>query len=203
MKAGVLFSGGKDSALAAVLLSRDYDVEMNTFVFSPGQETGAAEIAARILGFPWKKRVFEEGFLERIADMVVACGYPNEAICEVHRHAVASLCREYPIVADGTRMDDRVPRLSRDEVRSLQDRTGCSYVRPLLGYGWREIDRLAARNFIIATGASGTIGNGDYERWIREALRDRGLDVLSFFPRDHQQSVVLDRAPEAGVNAYE
>jgi predicted subunit of tRNA(5-methylaminomethyl-2-thiouridylate) methyltransferase len=203
MKAGVLFSGGKDSALAAVLLSRDYEVELNTFVFSPGQEAGAAEKTARILGFPWKKRVFEEGFLERIADMVVACGYPNEAICEVHRHAVAVLCREYPVVADGTRMDDRVPMLSRDEVRSLQDRTGCSYVRPLLGYGWREVDRLAARNFIIATGASGTIGNGDYERWIREALRDRGLDVLSFFPRDHQQSVVLDRAPEAGVNAYE
>jgi predicted subunit of tRNA(5-methylaminomethyl-2-thiouridylate) methyltransferase len=203
MKAGVLFSGGKDSALAAVLLSRDYEVELNTFVFSPGQEAGAAEKTARILGFPWKKRVFEEGFLERIADMVIACGYPNEAICEVHRRAVAVLCREYPVVADGTRMDDRVPMLSRDEVRSLQDRTGCSYVRPLLGYGWREIDRLAARNFIIATGASGTIGNGDYERWIREALRDRGLDVLSFFPRDHQQSVVLDRAPEAGVNAYE
>jgi hypothetical protein len=203
MKAGVLFSGGKDSALAAELLSRTYEVELNTFVFSPGQEAGAAEKAARILGFPWKKRVFEEGFLERIADMVVACGYPNEAICEVHRHAVASLCREYPGVADGTRMDDRVPMLSRDEVRSLQDRTGCSYIRPLLGYGWREVDRLAARNFIIATGETGNVENGDYERWIREALRNRGLDVLSFFPRDHQQSVVLDRAPEAGVNAYE
>jgi predicted subunit of tRNA(5-methylaminomethyl-2-thiouridylate) methyltransferase len=203
MKAGVLFSGGKDSALAAMLLSRDYEVELNTFVFSPGQEPGAACNAAQVLGFPWKKRVFEEGFLERIADMVVACGYPNEAICEVHRHAIAALCREYPVVADGTRMDDRVPVLSRDEVRSLQDRTGCSYIRPLLGYGRREVDRLAAQNFTIATGETGTVGNGDYERWIREALRNRGLDVLSFFPPDHQQSVVLDRAPEAGVNAYE
>jgi predicted subunit of tRNA(5-methylaminomethyl-2-thiouridylate) methyltransferase len=199
----VLFSGGKDSALAAVLLSRDYDVELNTFVFSPGQEAVAAHNAAQILGFPWKKRVFEEGFLERIADMVVACGYPNEAICEVHRHAVTLLCREYPMVADGTRMDDRVPVLSRDEVQSLQDRTGCSYVRPLLGYGWREVDRLAARNFIIAVGETGTIGNGDYERWIREALRNRGLDILSFFPRDHQQSVVLAQVPESGVNEYE
>jgi predicted subunit of tRNA(5-methylaminomethyl-2-thiouridylate) methyltransferase len=203
MKAGVLFSGGKDSALAAVLLSRDYDVELNTFVFSPGQEAVAAHNAAQILGFPWKKRVFEEGFLERIADMVVACGYPNEAICEVHRHAVTSLCREYSVVADGTRMDDRVPVLSREEVQSLQDRTGCSYVRPLLGYGWREVDRLAARNFIIAVGETGTIGNGDYERWIREALRNRGLDILSFFPRDHQQSVVLAQVPESGVNEYE
>ncbi|NYT06652.1 MAG: alpha hydrolase [Methanomicrobiales archaeon] len=203
MKAGVLFSGGKDSALAAVLLSRDYEVELNTFVFSPGQEPVAARTAAGILGFPWKKRVFEEGFLERIADMVVACGYPNEAILEVHRHALATLSREYPVVADGTRMDDRVPVLSRDEVRSFQDRTGCSYIRPLLGYGWREVHRLAARNFVTATGETGTVENGDYERWIREALRDRGLDALSFFPRDHRQSVVLGRAPESGVNAYE
>ena len=30
MKAGVLFSGGKDSSLAAILLSRDYTVELNT-----------------------------------------------------------------------------------------------------------------------------------------------------------------------------
>ncbi len=203
MKAGVLFSGGKDSALAAVLLSRDYEVELNTFVFSPGQEPAAARKAAGILGFPWKKRVFEEGFLERIADMVVACGYPNEAILEVHRHALTTLSREYPVIADGTRMDDRVPVLSRDDVRSLQDRTGCSYIRPLLGYGWREVNRLAAQNFVTATGETGTVENGDYERWIREALRNRGLDVLSFFPRDHRQSVVLERAPDSGVNAYE
>lgn len=203
MKAGVLFSGGKDSALAAVLLSRDYEVELNTFVFSHCQEPAAARSAAGILGFAWKKRIFEEGFLERIADMVVACGYPNEAILEVHRHALAVLSREYPVVADGTRMDDRVPVLSRDEVRSLQDRTGCSYVRPLLGYGWREVNRLVAKNFVTATGETGMVENGDYERWIREALRNRGLDVLSFFPRDHRQSVVLERAPEPGVNAYE
>jgi hypothetical protein len=203
MKAGVLFSGGKDSALAAVLLSRDYEVELNTFVFSPGQEPVSARKAAGILGFPWKKRIFEEGFLERIADMVVACGYPNEAILEVHRRALAMLCQGYPVVADGTRMDDRVPVLSRDEVWSLQDRTGCSYIRPLQGYGWREVNRLAARNFVTVSGETGTVENGDYERWIREALRDRGLDVLSFFPRDHRQTVVLQRAPESVVNAYE
>jgi len=35
MEAGVLFSGGKDSALAAILLARDYGVELNTCVFDP------------------------------------------------------------------------------------------------------------------------------------------------------------------------
>lgn len=203
MKAGVLFSGGKDSALAAVLLSRDYEVELNTFVFSAGQDSASARKAADILGFPWKKRIFEQGFLERIANMVVACGYPNEAILEVHRHALTMLCREYSVVADGTRLDDQVPVLSRDEVRSLQDRIGCAYVRPLLGYGWHEVNRLAERYFVTATGETGEIESSDYERWIRETLRDRGLDILSFFPPGHRQSVVLERGPGFGVNAYE
>jgi hypothetical protein len=187
-----------------VLLSRDYEIELNTFVFSAEQDPSSARKAAGILGFPWKKRIFEQGFIESVANMVVACGYPNEAILEVHRHALAMLCREYPIVADGTRMDDRVPVLSRDEVRSLQDRTGCSYIRPLLGYGWREVNRLAERYFRTVVGETGEIENGDYERWIREALQDRGLDVLSFFPRDHRHSVVLERGPGIiRVNAYE
>jgi predicted subunit of tRNA(5-methylaminomethyl-2-thiouridylate) methyltransferase len=198
MKAGVLFSGGKDSALAAVLLSRDYDVELNTFVFNPAQDTRAVENAARILEFPWKRRVFPEGFLDVIADKVVTCGYPNEAIQEVHKQALLSLCREYPVVADGTRMDDRIPKLSRDDVQRLQDRTGCSYVRPLLGYGKHEVERLALRYFIITCGETGMVPNGDYECGIREALRNRGLDTLSFFPNDHQQSVVLARAHDVG-----
>ena len=198
MKAGVLFSGGKDSALAAVLLSRDYDIELNTFVFSSAQDTKAVENAARILGFPWKRRIFPEGFLSVIADKVVTCGYPNEAIQEVHHHALLSLCREYPVVADGTRMDDRVPKLSRDDVQRLQDRTGCSYVRPLLGYGKREVGRLALKYFIITCGETGMVPNSDYECGIREALRNRGLDIPSFFPNDHQQSVVLARAHDVG-----
>ena len=33
MKAGVLYSGGKDSSLAAVMLGTYYEVELNTFVF--------------------------------------------------------------------------------------------------------------------------------------------------------------------------
>ena len=35
MKAGVLYSGGKDSSLAAMMLGTYYEVELNTFVFDP------------------------------------------------------------------------------------------------------------------------------------------------------------------------
>jgi len=34
MRAAVLFSGGKDSSLAAILLSTWYEVELNTYLFS-------------------------------------------------------------------------------------------------------------------------------------------------------------------------
>ena len=198
MKAGVLFSGGKDSALAALLLSRDYEVELNTFVFFSGDETSGVESAAHAAGLPWKRRIFKEGFLEEVVKMIITCGYPNEAIQQVHRQAIEMLSRDYPVVADGTRMDDRVPMLSRDEAQSFQDRTGCSYLRPLLGYGKKEVDRLARRHFIIENGQTGQIGNGDYERGIRNGIAARGLDPRTFFPQVHQQSLVLFRA-ESGT----
>ncbi|MDD1707665.1 MAG: alpha hydrolase [Methanoregulaceae archaeon] len=196
MKVGVLFSGGKDSALAALLLSRDYVVELNTFVFSAGDETGAVENAARATGLPWKRRNFEEGFLEKVVEMIISRGYPNEAIQQVHRRAIEMMCHDYLVVADGTRMDDRVPMLSRDEAQSFQDRTGCSYLRPLLGYGKKEVDRLVRRHFVIKNGQTGQIANGDYERGIRGGIAARGLDPLAFFPAEHQQSLVLSRAEQ-------
>ena len=205
MKAGVLFSGGKDSALAALLLSRDYDVELNTIVFSPEDEPQAVRDAARVIGLPWVRRTCDVEFLDEVVDMVIESGYPNEAIQMVHRQALGLVCHEYPIVADGTRMDDRIPRLSRNEVQSLQDRTGCSYVRPLLGFGHREVERLADRHFTIAYGQTGEIDNGDYERAMRNRILLRDRDPAAFFPRDHQQSLVLSRRgdPEQKRNLYE
>jgi len=193
MKAGVLFSGGKDSALAALLLSRDYEVELNTFVFSSGDETGGVENAARAAGCPWKRRIFREGLMEEVIATIIACGYPNDALQQVHREAIEVLSHEYQVVADGTRMDDRIPKLSRDEVKRFQNVTGCSYLRPLLGYGKKEVERLAKRHFLMENGQTGQIQNGDYERWIRGGIAARGLDPLAFFPPDHEQSLVLSR----------
>lgn len=190
MKAGVLFSGGKDSSLAAVLLSRDYAVELNTFAFSPERSLCAVERAACAMGLPWFRRTFGEDLLDRAVGMVLACGYPNGAIQVVHREALSALAAEYRVIADGTRFDDRVPMLSRDEVQSLQDTTGCSYLRPLLGYPRREVDRLAARHLQIASGETGSIENGDYEAEIREGVRARGEDAERFFPQCHVQSLV-------------
>jgi predicted subunit of tRNA(5-methylaminomethyl-2-thiouridylate) methyltransferase len=193
MKAGVLYSGGKDSSLAAIMLGTYYEVELNVFVFDPSRRIPSVEAAAQVLGFPLKKRVFREGLLKEMADLVNACGYPNDAINTVHQIAVETLSTEYQVVGDGTRFNDRVPMLSRAEVQSLGNRTGCSYVRPLLGYVKPEVDRLADQFFEVTYGESGTISNGDYETEIREALSDRGIDPVSLFPVHHEQSLVIGR----------
>lgn len=193
MKAGVLYSGGKDSSLAAILLGTYYEVELNTFVFDPLRQIPSLEAAAGALGYPLKKRVFREGLIEEMADLVIAKGYPNDAINAVHQAAIESLATEYDVVGDGTRFDDRVPMLSREAVQSLMGRTGCSYVRPLLGVPRREVDRLADRLLLVTYGETGTIRNGDYEAEIRDAIRARGLEPSSLFPAHHEQSLVVGR----------
>ena len=194
MKAGVLFSGGKDSSLAALMLSRDYEVELNTFVFNPDRSLPAVVKAAEALGLPHRRHVFAPEVLESAVESVIACGFPNDAINMVHRAAVGVLCMEYRVVADGTRLDDRVPMLTRDEVQRLRDRCGCSYVRPLLGYGKPEITRLSERLLKVQYGETGTLENGDYEAEIREAVRARGMNPSVFFPSHHAQSLVIGRA---------
>jgi len=193
MKIGVLYSGGKDSSLAAILLGTYYEVELNTFVFDPLRLIPSLEAAAESLGYPLKKRVFADGMMNEMADMVVAKGYPNDAINAIHLAAIESLAGEYGVVGDGTRFDDRVPMLSREVVQSLMSRTGCSYVRPLLGYPRREVDRLADQLLVVKYGETGTIRNGDYESEIRDAIRARGLDPASLFPAHHEQSLVVGR----------
>ncbi|NMB79386.1 MAG: alpha hydrolase [Methanomicrobiales archaeon] len=193
MKAGVLYSGGKDSSLAAILLGTYYEVELNTFVFDPLRQVPSMEAAAGAIGFPLKKRVFREGMIEEMADMVIAKGYPNDAINAVHQAAIESLATEYDVVGDGTRFDDRVPMLQREAVQSLMSRTGCSYVRPLLGVPRREVDRLADQLLVVEYGETGTIRNGDYESEIRDAIRARGLDPAPLFPAHHEQSLVVGR----------
>jgi len=193
MKAGVLYSGGKDSSLAAIMLGTYYEVELNVFVFNPSRQVSSVDAAAQTLGFPLKKRMFKEGLLDEMVDLVKACGYPNDAIHKAHLIAVETLSSEYQVVSDGTRFNDRVPVLSRAEVQSLGNRTGCSYIRPLLGYVKPEVDRLVDRFLIVQYGETGTIDNGDYETEIREALLARGNDPAPLFPVHHDQSLVVGK----------
>ncbi|MBN1167249.1 MAG: alpha hydrolase [Methanospirillaceae archaeon] len=193
MKAGILFSGGKDSSLAAIMVSRDYEVELNTFVFDPENRMASVSEAANALGFPFKKRVFRENFLDEVIAMILRSGYVNEAINTVHREALTVLSEIYDVVGDGTRLDDRVPMLTRSQVQSFADLSGCSYIRPLLGFSKREVQRLVERYLVVLYGETGMIRNGDYEGEIRQALQERGHCIGDLFPSAHQQSLVVAR----------
>lgn len=193
MKAGVLFSGGKDSSLAAIMLAENYEVELNTFVFSAGSAIPQIERAAEVLGFPHHIRIFPAELLGEVVEMIVRCGYPSQAIQRIHREAIRVLCEWYDVIGDGTRFGDRVPLLTDDEVRSISDGCGCSYVRPLIGYPKREIQRLAARYLEVSYGETGQIRSGDYEHEIRCELDGRGIPVSSLFPLNHEQSLVTAR----------
>lgn len=193
MKAGVLFSGGKDSSLAAILLSAWYEVELITFLFSPDTCIAGVEQAAASLGFPHHLRPFRDGFLGEMTDLIIREGYPNHAIQQIHREAIRCICGEYEVVADGTRFGDRVPLLTDDEIRSLGDRSGCSYLRPLIGFPKREVERLVSRCLRVTYGETGEILNGDYEHEIREEMKRRGISPGRFFPPAHQQSLTTGR----------
>lgn len=201
MKCGVLFSGGKDSSLAALMLARYYDVELNTFVFSPRKDLEAVEKAAEQLGLVHHIRMFHDGVLKQAVDQIISDGYPNNAITMVHLEALTHLAGIYPVIADGTRFDDRVPYLHRDEVQRLTCRHGVSYIRPLLGYQKQEVLRLAGREVHITYGETGSMENGDYEGGIRDAIKQRGLDPGRFFPNRHEQSLVLGRTGTSGVQS--
>jgi predicted subunit of tRNA(5-methylaminomethyl-2-thiouridylate) methyltransferase len=194
MRAGVLFSGGKDSALAALLLAPHYEVEAVTVASDGGSGLAAVEAAGRALGLAWRVVRLPGEVLGTALDRLAADGYPNNAINLVHRWALEALAREYPVVADGTRFDDRVPMLGPDEARSLMDRCGCAYVRPLLGFPRAEVDRLAGRYLEVERGETGTIPNGDYERDLRAGIAARGLDPAPLFPASHEQTLVRGRS---------
>ncbi len=193
MKAGVLYSGGKDSSLAAMFLSRDYEVELLTFVFDENHAVPSIKAAAKELGFPWKKVAFASGFLDEVVEMIVHDGHPANAINEIHRRSLSAAAEEYEVVADGTRRDDRVPMRTPSEVQSFEMKQKVSYIRPLLGIGKTEILRIAERFFEIAYGETGTIANGDYESEIRTELIRRGVDYMPLFPKNHEQSLVIKR----------
>ncbi|HJJ55991.1 MAG TPA: alpha hydrolase [Methanocorpusculum sp.] len=191
MKAAVLYSGGKDSSLAAIILSKYYDVELVTFVFNPDNPVESIENAAKLMGLPWKKQKFDPMLIDTVIEMILKDKHPANAINEIHKHALNILAQEYEIIADGTRRDDRVPMRTIAEIQSLEMKFGVSYIRPLLGMGRKEIIRICERYFEIVYGESGSIPNGDFETEIRAEMKKRGIDYSKFFPKDHEQSLII------------
>lgn len=196
-RAAVLFSGGKDSALAALLLEPHFDVTLVTCGFGLTDLCADAAESAAALSLPHERRRLPDSVLESAVDRMLDDGYPNEAVQSVHEAAVELLAVEaddegWDVVADGTRRDDRTPTVSRPFAQSVADRFGVSHVAPLAGYGRRAVDDLVATRLEIEVRPSEELPKGDYETGLRAALRERagGDAVADIFP-PHEQSRVV------------
>ncbi len=190
MNVGVLFSGGKDSSLAALLLSPFFHVELVSVSF--GITPNDAPSIARMLGYSHTGVKLEEEYAMQAIETMVNDGYPNNGINFIHRVAIERVATLYEIVADGTRRDDRAPLLGRGDVRSLEDRLGIDYIRPLLGYGRSIIDALVEGHFEVVYGEGVSF---DYEGELREIMATvYGPETVSnIFPAQHLQSKVTAR----------
>lgn len=201
-RAAVLFSGGKDSALAALLLEPHYDVTLVTCGFGLTSLVEDAAGSAAALSLPHENRRLPDPVLESAVDRMLDDGYPNEAVQSVHEAAVELLAAEagdpegaaWDVVADGTRRDDRTPTVSRPFAQSVEDRHGVSHVAPLAGFGRRAVDRLVETRLAVESGPSEDLPKGDYETALRAALRERaGADAVDEVFPAHVQSRVVGR----------
>jgi len=141
MRAGLLYSAGKDSTLAALLLDDFYDVTLVTASFGVVDPDPAREAAAA-LGFPHETVELDQDVAHDAVERMHDDGYPRNGIQRVHEHAVERVAAgdAWDAVADGSRRDDRVPTIDRPLAQSVEDRFGVDYLAPLAGIGRGAID---------------------------------------------------------------
>ena len=149
MKASILFSGGKDSCLVALMLSKFFDVELITCSFGILPNWERAEEAAKKLEFPFKVLKLDSKILENAAEQTVEDGFPNNGIKYIHQIALEKTAEDFKIIADGVRRDDRVPVLSFSEIQRFEDKFNIHYVQPLAGFSKKIIDILVEKHFKI------------------------------------------------------
>lgn len=192
MDLGLLYSGGKDSSLAALLLSAFYDVTLVTARFGITDDWRHAERTAEGTAFDFRPLELDRAVAEAAVERMLEDGYPRNGIQQVHVHALERLAgEEFDAVADGTRRDDRVPSISRAQAQSLEDRHGVDYVAPLSGFGRGAVDRLVEENLTVEVGPSESIERADYEAELRALLAERaGAEAVADVFPDHEQTSV-------------
>ncbi|WMW23186.1 alpha hydrolase [Methanolobus mangrovi] len=202
MQVSVLFSGGKDSSLSAILLEPFFEVELVTCGFSLLPIGEVASETAEALGFPHRQIKPDISILEKAYDMIMQDGFPKNAINFIHKSVIEYLAADNNItfIADGIRRDDRVPVMGQPEIRSIEDRFGVHYICPLKGFGRAAVNELVKEHLVIDEGLSENVLKADYETELRELISQRHGPgkIKEIFPT-HVQSHVIERR-KAGPN---
>ena len=192
MKACVLYSGGKDSSLMAFILDKlGYDVELVTVNYGIYPSWKPAAESASNLDFKHRVMKADSDTLRSAVDSILNDGFPNNGINQLHKYALELVANHYSVVADGTRRDDRIPKLNLNEVRSFEDRNDVEYIN-LGGFGHKTMNHLSKALFEVKKELTNMDNNSDYEIEIRYLISEiEGKNTaLKIFP-EHLQSRVI------------
>ena len=190
MKAGVLYSGGKDSSFVAVMLKRlGLDVELCTANFGVYDSYIPAGKSAEALGFKHNVLKMDLDILDKTCEMIMDDGFPNDGIKFIHAQTVERIADDYDIIADGTRRDDRTPKLNVNQIRSLEDRKDVQYIN-LDSFGHKSVKMITSNLFEISHEKSNKDNSSDFEVEIRTLIDEKGGHSLDIFPEHYQTRVI-------------
>ena len=196
MKAYVLYSGGKDSSLMAIFLKRmGFDVELLTANFGVYESYIPASKSAESLGMLHNILKLDKNILSKAIDIILEDGFPNNGISYLHKAVVEKLAdlankNQVSTIADGTRRDDKTPKLDKNEIRSLEDRKNVQYMN-LDSFGYKTIETLVSSLFEITKEKSNRYNSSDYEVEIRYLIDDeRTGNSEDLFPEHYQTRVI-------------
>ncbi len=190
MKAGVLYSGGKDSSFVAVMLKRlGLEVELCTANFGVYDSYVPASKSAEALGFKHNVLKMDCDILDKTCDMIMDDGFPNDGIKFIHAQTVERIADDYDIIADGTRRDDRTPKLNVNQIRSLEDRKDVQYIN-LDSFGHKSVKLITSNLFEISHEKSNKDNSSDFEVEIRTLIDEKGGNSLDIFPEHYQTRVI-------------
>lgn len=190
MKAGVLYSGGKDSSFVAVMLKRlGLDVELCTANFGVYDSYIPAGKSADALGFTHNVLKMDYDILDETCEMIMNDGFPNDGIKFIHAQTVEAIADDYDIIADGTRRDDRTPKLTINQIKSLEDRKDVQYIN-LDSFGHKSVKLITSSLFEISHEKSNRDNSSDFEVEIRTLIDEKGGNSLDIFPEHYQTRVI-------------
>ncbi|WP_296875325.1 asparagine synthase-related protein [uncultured Methanobrevibacter sp.] len=190
MKAAVLYSGGKDSSFVAVMLKRlGLDVELYTANFGVYDSYIPAGKSAKSLGFEHNVLEMDRDILKRTCEQIMEDGFPNDGIKYIHAQTVEKLAEDHDIIADGTRRDDRTPKLSINQIKSLEDRKSVQYIN-LDSFGHKSVRLITENLFEISKEKSNRDNSSDFEVEIRTMIDEMGGNSLDIFPEHYQTRVI-------------
>jgi hypothetical protein len=190
MKAAVLYSGGKDSSFVAVMLKRlGLETELYTANFGVYDSYIPARKSAKALGFKHNVLKMDTEILKECCEKILSDGFPNDGIKYIHEKTVEKLAETHDIIADGTRRDDRTPKLNVNQIRSLEDRFDVQYIN-LDSFGHKSVRLITDNLFEISKEKSNKDNSSDFEVEIRTMIDDMGANSLDIFPEHYQTRVI-------------